>query len=55
MPRPPVDSRLQNIERGILDINKKLDAKTNPPANCNCELPSLEKKIEKNGESQVDE
>lgn len=54
-PRPPVDSRLQNIERGILNINKKLAEINAPAGNCGCEESSMKKDIEKNGESQIDE
>jgi len=55
MARPAVDARLQNIEKGILDINKKLAEVDVSAGNCGCEQSSERKDTEKNGESQIDE
>lgn len=54
MPRPPVDSRLQHIEKGILDINQKLDHQSNLSNDCGCSSNNQESKPKKNGESQND-
>ena len=54
MPRPPVDARLQKIEKGIVDISKKLDQIPNRASDCGC-TTSISKDDEKeNGESQND-
>ena len=54
MARPPVDSRLQNIEKGIIDINKKLEQKSNRSNGCNCSTSNKESNNGKKGESQID-